>query len=48
MSSVNELSVAAWATRASATNVPRPCTRSTIPSAASRVISARTVIRATP
>ena len=48
MSSLNELKAIAWATRGSATKVPRPCRRYTAPSATSRSISPRTVIRASP
>src|SRR3954468_11127828 len=48
MSSVKEVSAPAWAIRGSATNVPRPCSRYTAPSAVSRSISPRTVMRASP
>ena len=48
MSSVNELNRPAWATRGSATKVPRPCRRYTEPSATRRSTSVRTVIRASP
>ena len=48
MSSVNELSSRAWATRGWATKVPRPWSLYVRPSAVSRSISPRTVILATP
>ena len=48
MSSLNELKAIAWATRGSATNVPRPWSRYTAPSATRRSISPRTVMRARP
>ena len=48
MSSVNEVSAPACAIRGSATKVPRPWSRYTEPSAVSRSISPRTVMRASP